>query len=80
MHLAWSDEFASCPDGKPDERVWSWEWGYVRNQEMQFYNKDSARCVTDPDGGRHYLSIVAEHHPSGIPNPGKPWADSPFST
>ena len=33
--LVWSDEFDV--DGKPDEKVWSYEHGFARNNEAQWY-------------------------------------------
>lgn len=36
--LVWSDEF-EC-DGAPDPAKWSYEEGFVRNQELQFYTRD----------------------------------------
>lgn len=43
MTLAWSDEFNS--DGKPDPRNWKYESGFVRNQELQWYQADNANCI-----------------------------------
>ena len=40
--LVWSDEFDA--DGKPDSSVWSFEKGFVRNQEYQWYHPDNAFC------------------------------------
>ncbi|MPZ17718.1 MAG: family 16 glycosylhydrolase [Luteitalea sp.] len=40
--LVWSDEFE--PDGKPDPRNWTYETGFVRNQELQWYQPDNAWC------------------------------------
>jgi beta-glucanase (GH16 family) len=40
--LVWSDEFSL--DGKPDSTVWSYERGFVRNQELQWYQPDNAIC------------------------------------
>lgn len=37
--LVWSDEFES---GAVDETVWSFEEGYKRNNELQYYTKDNA--------------------------------------
>ena len=36
--LAWSEEFDYT--GKPDESIWDYETGYVRNHEMQYYTND----------------------------------------
>ena len=40
--LVWSDEFDQ--DGKPDPTKWTYETGFVRNQELQWYQPDNARC------------------------------------
>lgn len=42
MHLAWSDEFNN--NGKPDPDNWKYETGFVRNQELQWYQRDNANC------------------------------------
>jgi beta-glucanase (GH16 family) len=39
-HLFWEDDFAKDPDGRPDPAKWSYEVGYVRNHEEQFYTKE----------------------------------------
>lgn len=36
--LVWSDEFET--DGLPDARWWSYEEGYVRNNELQYYTRE----------------------------------------
>jgi len=35
--LVWSDEFDGS--GLPDSRNWSYEEGYVRNNELQYYTR-----------------------------------------
>jgi len=39
--LAWADEFDR--DGRPDPANWTYEAGFVRNQELQWYQPDNAR-------------------------------------
>ena len=39
--LVWADEFDR--DGKPDPANWTYEAGFVRNQELQWYQPDNAR-------------------------------------
>ena len=39
--LVWSDEFDR--DGPPDPANWTYERGFVRNQELQWYQPDNAR-------------------------------------
>jgi S1-C subfamily serine protease len=41
--LAWSDEFNE--DGRPDPSKWTYERGFVRNEELQWYRPDNARCT-----------------------------------
>ena len=57
--LAWSDEFNT--DGAPDPKNWTFERGFVRNHELQFYQPDNAR-VKD---GR----LVIEARRESVPNP-----------
>lgn len=40
--LVWSDEFNQ--DGRPDSRNWTYETGFVRNNELQWYQPDNAFC------------------------------------
>jgi len=37
--LVWADEFSKEPDGLPDPTKWSYEEGFVRNHEAQYYTK-----------------------------------------
>jgi len=38
--LVWSDEFET--DGRPDSSYWSYETGFVRNHELQYYQPENA--------------------------------------
>jgi beta-glucanase (GH16 family) len=40
--LVWSDEFNQS--GAPDPANWDFEEGFVRNEELQWYQKDNAVC------------------------------------
>lgn len=42
MKLVWNDEFNK--DGKPDSANWKYEHGFVRNNELQWYQPDNATC------------------------------------
>jgi beta-glucanase (GH16 family) len=42
MKLVWNDEFNK--DGKPDSLSWRYEHGFVRNRELQWYQKENADC------------------------------------
>ena len=44
MRLVWNDEFNNT--GKPDPRYWEYESGFVRNQELQWYQPDNANCAS----------------------------------
>ncbi|SDM19857.1 Glycosyl hydrolases family 16 [Catalinimonas alkaloidigena] len=57
--LVWSDEFDQ--DGPPDPANWTFETGFVRNEEAQWYQPQNARCA---DG---LLRIEARRET--LPNP-----------
>lgn len=40
--LVWNDEFNN--EGQPDPTVWSFEKGFTRNEELQWYQPDNAYC------------------------------------
>jgi beta-glucanase (GH16 family) len=40
--LLWSDEFDH--DGRPDPAKWTYETGFVRNRELQWYQPENAHC------------------------------------
>jgi beta-glucanase (GH16 family) len=40
--LVWADEFNI--DGRPDSANWNYESGFVRNNELQWYQPDNAHC------------------------------------
>lgn len=42
MKLTWNDEFNIT--GKPDTSVWRYERGFVRNNELQWYQDENAIC------------------------------------
>jgi len=42
MQLIWSDEFNS--NAAPDSNNWTFEKGFVRNEELQWYQSDNAQC------------------------------------
>jgi len=57
--LVWADEFDR--DGKPDPKNWTYENGFVRNRELQWYQPDNAVCK----GGM----LVIEGRRERKPNP-----------
>lgn len=56
--LVWHDEFSI--DGRPDPNNWSYEEGFVRNHEWQWYQADNAR-VAD---GSLIITARVENHPN----------------
>lgn len=56
--LVWAEEFNN--DGRPDSSNWKYERGFVRNEELQWYQPDNATCKNG------YLVIEArkEHRPN----------------
>ncbi|TDB60853.1 glycoside hydrolase family 16 protein [Arundinibacter roseus] len=58
--LVWSDEFNE--EGAPNPKNWSYERGFVRNQELQWYQPDNAYCR----GGL----LIIEARKEQKPNPG----------
>ena len=57
--LVWADEFEV--DGKPDPKNWTYEHGFVRNKEFQWYQPENAYC----EAGR----LVIEGRRERLPNP-----------
>ena len=60
MTLVWNDEFNI--KGKPDSTVWRYENGFVRNNELQWYQSKNASCK----GG----VLIIEGRKEKIKNPG----------
>jgi beta-glucanase (GH16 family) len=60
MNLVWNDEFNQ--DGKPDTSVWRYEKGFVRNNELQWYQESNAVC----EGG----VLLIEGRREKMKNPG----------
>ena len=58
--LVWSDEFNT--DGPPNSNNWAFEKGFVRNHELQWYQKENACCF----GG--YLIIEAKREQKKNPD------------
>ena len=58
--LVWSDEFDR--DGLPDEKYWTFEEGYVRNEELQWYQQDNAFCRD----GLLVIEARKEHRPNPL--------------
>lgn len=58
--LVWADEFNN--NGKPDSTSWRYEEGFVRNEELQWYQTDNAWCENG--------LLVIEGRKETRPNPG----------
>ncbi len=58
--LVWSDEFNNS--GLPDSSKWTYETGFVRNQELQWYQPGNAHCENG------YLIIEARREEKSNPN------------
>jgi len=57
--LVWSDDFST--DGPLNPRDWTYENGFVRNEELQWYQPQNARCENG-------LLVIAAQRES-VPNP-----------
>ena len=62
--LDWADEFEE--DGKPDPRKWTFEEGFVRNEEVQWYQRENAYCK----GGCLVVEARVEHKANPHYRPG----------
>jgi len=68
--LVWSDEFEI--DGKPDTKNWTYEKGFVRNNELQWYQPDNA---TVKDG-----ILIIEGRKERVSNPNYQAGSSDWKT
>jgi beta-glucanase (GH16 family) len=57
-NLVWSDEFNT--DGSPDPENWNYEHGFVRNNELQWYQPENAYCTN----GLLIIEARREHKPN----------------
>jgi len=57
--LVWSDEFEK--NGSPDSAKWSYENGFVRNEELQWYQPANAKCENG--------NLIIEARREDKPNP-----------
>jgi beta-glucanase (GH16 family) len=57
--LVWHDEFDA--DGRPNPANWTYEHGFVRNEEFQWYQPENAFCA----GGK----LIIESRRESVPNP-----------
>jgi len=62
--LVWSDDFSTEPDGLPDPAKWSFEEGFLRNHESQYYTKDRLENARIEHG-----QLIIEGRKETYPNP-----------
>lgn len=62
--LVWSDEFNI--DGAPDSIKWNYEKGFVRNEELQWYQPRNAHC----EKGMLIIEARREQKPNPLYEPG----------
>ena len=58
--LVWADEFNN--NGKPDTANWTYEQGFVRNEELQWYQPENASCTN----GTLLIEAKKEEKPNPI--------------
>ena len=73
--LVWADEFNT--PGPPDARNWDFERGFVRNDELQWYQPANARC----EGGLLVIEARRERvkNPRDEPGSRRRGSDRPFA-
>jgi len=59
FELVWADEFDR--DGRPDSAKWTYEHGFVRNEELQWYRPENARV--------EHGQLIIEARRERLPNP-----------
>ena len=72
--LIWSDEFQK--DGIPDAENWTYENGFVRNEELQWYQPENAFCKN----GLLIIEARKEHKPNPLYEKGSNnWRKKPLN-
>ena len=66
LKLTWNDEFNG--EGLPDETQWSYEVGFVRNSEEQYYTKGRLENIFQKDGFLTIRTLKEEYDLTGKPN------------
>ena len=66
LNLTWHDEFNG--EGLPDETQWSYEVGFVRNSEEQYYTKGRLENIFQKDGFLTIRTLKEEYDLTGKPN------------
>ncbi|HEV3271430.1 MAG TPA: glycoside hydrolase family 16 protein [Candidatus Methylacidiphilales bacterium] len=67
--LVWSDEFSQEPDGLPDPKKWSYEEGFIRNNESQYYTKARKENARIENGRLIIEGRKEEYTPPGAAAP-----------
>jgi beta-glucanase (GH16 family) len=62
--LVWADEFSKDPDGLPDLTKWSYEVGFLRNHESQYYTANRLENARVEKG-----QLIIEVRKESFPNP-----------
>lgn len=73
--LVWHDEFNK--DGRPDKSNWNYEQGFVRNEELQWYDSNNAACVNGVliiEGRKHKVANPGYMENSNDWRKGRPYA------
>jgi len=72
--LVWSDDFSKDPDGLPDPAKWSYEEGFVRNNESQYYTRARRENARIENGQLIIEARKEAYSPPGSEDPtGKSW-------
>jgi len=66
LKLVWNDEFNG--EGLPDASKWSYEIGYVRNNEKQYYTDSRVENVCQKDGNLVIKTLKEKYSLEGKPN------------
>jgi beta-glucanase (GH16 family) len=72
--LVWSDEFSQEPDGLPNPTKWSYEEGFVRNHEAQYYTRARAENARIEKGLLIIEARKEDYSPPGATATGAPTA------
>lgn len=67
--LVWADEFEGS--GRPDPASWTYESGFARNEELQWYQPDNASC----ENGMLVIEGRRERRPNPTYDPAAPASD-----
>lgn len=66
LKLVWADEFNG--EGLPDPKFWSYEVGYIRNNEAQYYTDARLENIFQKDGVLTIRTLKEKYDIEGRPN------------